>query len=207
MINILTPFLFNRVKQLIHVLDASFWAPLASQNGKTLSINISGMMACQFQVLNNELQLDSISQPSTIQPKTNCHINGSLSKLLDLLFIDKQWRPGNGIACQGDIALAKTLFECFHRADLDWGGVFAQCVPAPLINLMSPFATSLQQEWQNWRTNRATDLNHYLIDEADLVPSQHAVRYLEAQVVALKAQSDQLHKRLQACQQQLSSCL
>ncbi|MBL8259923.1 MAG: SCP2 sterol-binding domain-containing protein [Candidatus Competibacteraceae bacterium] len=125
------------------------------------------------------------------------------------LALFRQWRggpaaKGNGVAIEGDAALARDFQRLLARLDIDWEEQFSRWIGDAAAHQLSNFWRGFRGWGQRVSGVAARNSAEYLQQELALFPPQHAVERFLAEVDQVREGADRLTARIERLRRRLA---
>lgn len=191
----------NKVIATALSYDPGTQASLRALHGKVLKIHCTSPEVSIYAVIEE----GGLRLTSHYEHLVHCHLTGSASALVSLLWHDNHSLADSGVTLSGEPGLLGNIQQLLQRLELDWQqplvDVLGETAAYPLIRLLSS-----QSQWVSQRMQRVPDwLSDVLTEELQLLPSADELSVFYQDVNDLRTDTERLQARISKLQQTLAS--
>lgn len=134
-----------------------------------------------------------------------CLVRGRLLDMLKLADGQQLNLAGSGVQVTGETQLLLTLKNCLEGLDIDWEDWLASYLGDDLAHPLAAGFAQLHRYGKQQAANLQGQLEPYLTEELQLLPSRTALAQFGAEVDQLALAADRLEARLAALRAQLKT--
>ena len=171
---------------------------LTRLDGKVIAIQLSSpAVALSIQPSSQGLQIDMLCREDADVP-----LSGSAADFLRLLSSQESSDAmfGKSISVTGDSALATRFSQIMIDAALDWEAILAQLIGDLPAHELARYLRWKAEFYLNTGNSLIMNLEEYLKEEVQLLPSQPEVSQFSNQVAELRQETDRIAARIERLQ-------
>ena len=171
---------------------------LTRLDGKVIAIQLSSpAVALSIQPSSQGLQIDMLCREDA-----DVTLSGSAADFLRLLSSQESSDAmfGKSISVTGDSALATRFSQIMIDAALDWEAILAQLIGDLPAHELARYLRWKAEFYLNTGNSLMMNLEEYLKEEVQLLPSQPEVSQFSNQVAELRQETDRIAARIERLQ-------